>query len=154
MRRILTLSLSLAVALALGACGDGGTGPSGDDGSDGGSGGGSGGGRSILPDPSFSGVIQEIFTRRGCASGSCHGTALAGGLDLRTGSSYANLVNVGSNQVSTLRVIPGNANDSYLIVKVEGRQSVGQRMPIGGSPLDNIDLTNLKNWINQGAKNN
>jgi hypothetical protein len=63
-------------------------------------------------------------------------------------------VNVGSNQVSALRVIPGNANDSYLIVKVEGRQSVGQRMPIGGSPLDNIDLTNLKNWISQGAKNN
>jgi hypothetical protein len=152
MRRTLKLSLSFAVALTLGACGDGGTGPSGDDGSGGGSGG--GGGRSILPDPSFSGVIQEIFNRRGCASSSCHGAALAAGLDLRAGSSYANLVNITSNQVSTALVIPGNANDSYLIVKAEGRQTVGQRMPIGGAPLDNIDLTNLKNWINQGAKNN
>ncbi len=148
MRKILVLPLSLAVALTLGACGDGGTGPN-DPG-----GGGSGGGRVIVADPSYANVIQEIFNRRGCAAGSCHGSALSAGLDLRSGSSYANLVNVQASQVGTLRVIPGNADGSYLIVKVEGRQTVGQRMPIGGAVLDNIDLTNLKNWINQGAKNN
>jgi len=63
-------------------------------------------------------------------------------------------VNVAATQSGVARVIPGNANDSYLIVKVEGRQTVGERMPLGGSALDNIDLTNLKNWINQGAQNN
>ena len=51
-------------------------------------------------------------------------------------------------------VIPSNANDSYLVKKLEGRQSVGARMPLGGEALDNIDLSNVKNWINQGAKNN
>jgi hypothetical protein len=63
-------------------------------------------------------------------------------------------VNVAASQASVARVIPGNANDSYIVVKVEGRQTVGVRMPLGGSALDNIDLTNLKNWINLGAKNN
>ena len=63
-------------------------------------------------------------------------------------------MNVIATQSSVARVIPGNANASYIIVKVEGRQTVGQRMPLGGAALDNIDLTNLKNWINQGAKNN
>ena len=97
---------------------------------------------------------RAIFNRKGCASGSCHGSGQAAGLDLRTGNSYAALVDVTATQVAFPRVIPGDADGSYLIVKVEGRQTIGQRMPIGGSPLDNIDLTNLKNWINQGAKNN
>jgi hypothetical protein len=40
------------------------------------------------------------------------------------------------------------------VIKVEGRQSVGASMPQTGSPLDSIDLTNLRNWIDQGALNN
>jgi hypothetical protein len=64
------------------------------------------------------------------------------------------LVNVTATQSSAARVIPGDATGSYLIVKVEDRQTVGNRMPPSGGALDNIDLTNLKNWISQGAKNN
>lgn len=146
-----TRSLAVAATLALAACGGGGTGP--DDG--GNTGGGTGNTRQILADPPFATVIQEIFNRRGCAAGSCHGSgSQSAGLNLASGSSYANLVNVASTQVETLRVIPGNADGSYLIIKVEGRQTLGDRMPQGGAALDNIDLTNLKNWINQGAKNN
>jgi hypothetical protein len=70
------------------------------------------------------------------------------------GRTNENLVNVDATQASVARVVPGNATDSYIIVKVEGRQTTGERMPLGGSALDNIDLTKLKNWINQGAKNN
>jgi hypothetical protein len=51
-------------------------------------------------------------------------------------------------------VIPGDPDGSYLMIKLEGRQSVGDRMPQTGSPLDSIDLTNLRNWISQGALNN
>jgi hypothetical protein len=51
-------------------------------------------------------------------------------------------------------VIPGNAEDSYLVVKLEGRQTIGQRMPLGRAPLDSIDMGNLRNWIDRGAKNN
>ena len=152
MNRVLTCSLALAAALSLGACGDSGTGPNDNPGNGGGGGGGNT--RVIVTDPSFSNVIQEIFSRRGCSASSCHGSSQQAGLSLSSGSAYANLVNVAATQSGVARVIPGNANDSYLIVKVEGRQTVGERMPLGGSALDNIDLTNLKNWINQGAQNN
>lgn len=142
----------LALTFALVGCGgDGGTGI--DDGN-GNGGGGGGGGRTIKADPSFASDIQEIFNRKGCAASACHGSLQEAGLDLRSGSSYAQLVNVPSTQTGILRVIPGNAQGSYVVMKVEGRASVGDRMPLGGVALDNIDLTNLRNWINQGAKNN
>jgi hypothetical protein len=150
MHRTLTSFLAVAAALTLSACGgDSGTGPDPNPG-----GGGGGDPRVIVADPSFATVIQEIFNRKGCNASSCHGSAQEAGLDLRSGSSHAKLVNVAASQASVARVIPGNANDSYIVVKVEGRQTVGVRMPLGGSALDNIDLTNLKNWINLGAKNN
>jgi hypothetical protein len=110
--------------------------------------------RTVLTDPSFSSNIQEIFQRRGCTSAACHGAANSENLDLRAGASYNNLVNVRATQVGVDRVIPGNADVSYLVIKLEGRQTVGSRMPLGGTPLDQIDLTNIKNWINQGARNN
>lgn len=148
MKRFLSL-FAMATAVAfLTACGDSGTGPDPDPGD------GNGDGRVIVADPSFGSVVQEIFNRKGCAAGSCHGSAQSAGLDLRTGNSYAELVNVTATQSTAARVIPADADASYLIIKVEGRQTVGQRMPPGGSALDNIDLTNLKNWINQGAKRN
>ncbi len=150
MGRTITFPFTIAVALSLTACAESGTGPDNTP-SNGGDGGNS---RSIVADPSFDSVVQEIFNRKGCAGGSCHGSAASAGLSLSAGTSYANLINVASTQTGTDRVIPGNATDSYLIVKVEGRQTVGQQMPLGGSALDNIDLTNLKNWINEGAKNN
>ena len=150
MSRTLLTFLSLMLVMALTACGDSGTGP--EENPD--PGGNNGGARAIVADPSFTNVIQEIFNRKGCAAGSCHGSFEAESLNLTAGSAYANLVNVTATQASVARVIPGNANDSYLVVKLEGRQSFGQQMPLGGSALDNIDLTNIKNWINQGAKNN
>ena len=110
--------------------------------------------RVIKEDPSFRSDIQSIFNTRGCASGACHGVGASAGLVLEEGLAHAFLVNEDATTEPFLRVDPGNANESYLIIKVEGRQTVGNRMPPSGQPLDNIDLTNLKNWINQGAKNN
>lgn len=115
---------------------------------------GSGAGRSIQADPSFASVVQEIFERRGCTQAGCHNNAIASGLTLARGASYAALVNVRAANEPIVRVMPGNADGSYLVIKLEGRQAVGARMPLGGAPLDEIDLANIKNWINQGAKNN
>lgn len=145
MRRTLIPMAALTAALVLGACSDGGTSPGSGNGGD---------TRSIVDDPSLASVIQEIFNRNGCSSGPCHGTAVSAGLDLTDGSSYGNLVGVIATQTSVARVVPNNASGSYLIVKVEGLQITGERMPLGRTPLDNIDVTNLKNWINQGARNN
>lgn len=146
-----------AMVLALAACGggDGGTGPSGGGGTGGGGTGGGGTGRTIVANPSFATHIQEIFTRNGCTAAGCHGTSPQAGLDLRGSGAFAALVGVSSvNEPSRVRVIANDAQNSYLVIKLEGRQSVGTRMPQTGAALDNIDLTNVRNWINTGAPNN
>ncbi|HBD99465.1 MAG TPA: hypothetical protein DC060_14865 [Gemmatimonadetes bacterium] len=64
------------------------------------------------------------------------------------------MVGVASPTTGEIRVIANDATNSYLVKKLEGTASAGSRMPIGGSALDNTDLTNIKNWINTGAPNN
>jgi hypothetical protein len=138
-----TFVFTFSLALALAACGgDSITNP------------GNGDEREVKTDPSFATDVFEIFTRRGCTASTCHGGG-QGGLTMTTASgAYGNLVNVASPVTQEVRVIPGNAADSYLVKKLEGTASVGERMPLGGNPLDATDLQNVKNWINQGAKNN
>ncbi|MHB1193562.1 MAG: hypothetical protein ACYC6F_10995 [Longimicrobiales bacterium] len=137
------------IASLLSACGgsDGPTAPGGNANPGGGN-----GSASVKDDPSFSADIVPIFSQLGCASGGCHAPPGEAGLVLST-SPYNALVNVASTQTGELRVIPGNATDSYLIKKLEGRAGVGQRMPVGGQ-IGSTELANLKNWINKGAKNN
>ena len=146
-----TFAFALALSFSLAACGsDGPTDPGVIDG------GGNDGGdtRTVKDDPSFASDIFEIFTRRGCTGSQCHGGG-QGGLTMTSASgAYGALVDVASPNSGETRVIPGNAADSYLVKKLEGTATVGQRMPLGGGPLDDIDLQNIKNWINQGAKNN
>ncbi len=113
-----------------------------------------GGNRTVKASPSFATDIQEIFNRRGCTGGNCHGSAQQQGLDLRAGAAYSNLVNVSSTETTALRVNPGDAQNSYLVIKVEGRQTVGVRMPMNLAPLDSIDIQNIRNWIDQGAADN
>ena len=146
--------LAFAVA-ALTACGGGDTGTNPDPGNGGNNGGGGGVTRTVVDDPSFSTNIQEIFARRGCTSSGCHGAGFQASLDLRSSAAYAELVNVTSTQEPDfVRVIPGDPQNSYLVMKIEGRQNVGTRMPQTGGILDSIDITNIRNWIAQGAKNN
>lgn len=146
--------LALTTALTFAACGgDSGTNPEAGGGG-GGGGGGTGSGRVVKADPLFGSDIQEIFDRTGCSASSCHGTVESGGLRLTSGSSYGELVNIAAVAESGTRVIPNDATNSYLVIKLEGRQTSGSSMPVGGAALDTIDIGNIKNWINQGAKNN
>lgn len=145
MTRLRLICCTLVVAIMAG-CGDSTTDPMGDDGDD----------REILASPSFVTDINEIIQRRGCSAGTCHGNG-AGNMTLtaNAAANYAEWVNVPAAAENTfLRVEPGNPDDSYVVIKLEGRQTVGQRMPRGGSALDNIDLTNIRNWISNGAPNN
>ena len=82
------------------------------------------------------------------------GAAASAGLNLQAGASYSNLVNVMATSEPVVRVIPSDADGSYLVVKLESRQTVGASMPLGGQPLDQTDITNIRNWITQGANNN
>jgi hypothetical protein len=107
----------------------------------------------VKDDPAFSADIQPIFTAS-CISSGCHNATASAGLVLLQGQSYANLVDVDSSSENTKkRVLPGDATNSYLVIKLEGRQSVGSRMPLGGT-LNSNSIQNIKNWINKGAKNN
>jgi hypothetical protein len=78
----------------------------------------------VKEDPSFSSDIQSIFSNN-CISSGCH--------------------NAGASN---------DATNSHIVIKLEGRQTNGGRMPLGGTALHANTIQNIKNWINRGAKNN
>ena len=101
----------------------------------------------------FSSIQRELFNP------SCvdhHGERSTDAeLDLTEGESFANLVNVMSVQVGLDLVEPNDAENSYLIHKLDGRAGiVGARMPQGGSFITEDALDVIKAWINAGAQNN
>lgn len=109
---------------------------------------------SVKEDPSFAQDIQPIFNNN-CTLSGCHNSAASAGLDLTREQAYGNLVNVAAIQgTNNIRVIPYSAKDSYLVIKLEDRQSTGSRMPLGGSRLSQNKILNIRNWINRGARNN
>lgn len=114
--------------------------------------------------PTFASVQHEIFEARDAAGRAacteCHtdvgGRTPSGGLNLRHEVAYAALVGVASRgKAGAVRVIPGDANNSYIIQKLEGRSGiVGERMPRTGGPfLTEGQMTIIKRWIETGANN-
>jgi uncharacterized protein (TIGR03118 family) len=95
----------------------------------------------------------NIFTPRcsGCHNGV--GIVLPGVMNLTSAAnSHASLVNVTSLQEPTIkRVLPGNPNNSYIIQKLEGTQTVGAQMPFGGPFLDQATIDQVRTWIQAGA---
>lgn len=103
-----------------------------------------------MPPPETSRKVVEKLLVGNCAG--CHPPNQ--GLDLTAGHVYANLVNVPSREdPSLMRVKPGDPAASYLYLKVTTtRPPRGARMPLGGPPLSNDELTTLRAWIAQGAR--
>lgn len=107
--------------------------------------------------PTLATIQTQIFDVS-CAG--CHtdvGRTPAGGLNLKAGSAHAALVNVASTGMAgATRVIPGNANTSYLVQKLEGAPGIaGNRMPRNGPPfLADAQVLMIRNWITAGATNN
>lgn len=103
-------------------------------------------------------TIQSTILTPACES--CHtdaGRTPAGGLILKPGSAYPNLVSQNSSaKAGAVRVIPGNASGSYLVQKLEGAADiVGLRMPRGGQPfLTDAQVALIRQWITEGARNN
>lgn len=97
-------------------------------------------------------IQASVFTPN-CATGGCHaGGSPAQGMSLVAGSTFANTVNVPSNQVPTLdRVEPGDPDNSYLVRKIEGTASGGSRMPLGGPALSQDLIDDVRQWIADGA---
>ena len=82
-------------------------------------------------------------------------TPVGGAWIFERGLPFGNLVNKAAQAESDfIRVVPNNAQDSYLVIAFEDRRRVRGLMLQGGVPLDSIDLANIRNWIEQGALNN
>ena len=47
------------------------------------------------------------------------------------------------------RVLPNDADNSYLIKKLEG--TAGTQMPLGGQPLSAATIAKIRAWITSGA---
>ena len=146
--RVIALAACCAAALVVAACG-GSSSPAGPSTPGPGTGGGSGSATATL-----STLQTQIFSAR-CTG--CHGgSAPAAGLSLEASNSHANLVNVASSEkTGAVRVIPGDAENSYLVQKLRGDPGIaGLRMPRNGPPYLTDDQINLvKQWIQNGAKN-
>ena len=98
--------------------------------------------------------IQSVVFNDSCIGH--HGDhATDADLDLRDGQSFSNLVNRQSIYVALDLVEPNDAENSYLIHKLDGRAGiVGDRMPPAGPFLSQADIDVIKQWINAGAANN
>jgi len=94
---------------------------------------------------SYASDIQPIFNA-GCAGSSCHIGGNANGLRL---NDRANLMQGGN---SGDVVIPGDAENSILIKRLDGRLT--PRMPFGGSALPTDDIQTIRDWIDEGALDN
>lgn len=96
--------------------------------------------------------IQRLVFNPSCVSH--HGLeAAAAGLNIAEGHAFKNLVNVRSTQVMLDLVRPGDAENSYLIHKLEGREGIkGKQMPLDRPPVSAEDIAVIKQWINSGAE--
>lgn len=107
---------------------------------------------SSAPLANFSDIQAKVFNS--CASANCHSAqANQGNLNLTSGQSYSNLVNVQSVLFPSFkRVLPGDDGQSLLIKILKGE--VNPRMPLNSTPLPNDVIDSLAAWIKKGAPNN
>ena len=102
--------------------------------------------------------IQAVVFTPSCATAGCHtGPAsnnLPAGLDLSNAdASFSSLITIMSAQAAgEALVVPGDADASYLIHKLEGTAAVGNRMPPPpASALDAATIAEIRQWITDGA---
>jgi hypothetical protein len=115
----------------------------------------------------FSYLFKNVIVAVGCNGGTlCHATAAATTLSLNNrDTAYMSLVNVaamGKNLVKgkgpdckdsgLIRVVPGNPDQSLMMLKVQGKQPCGDPMP-PTSPLAADKVQLIHDWIAAGAKN-
>jgi len=105
------------------------------------------------PDPSadpvsYAATIQPIFNAR-CVS--CHSASVPqSGVAMQ--SHAAVMASVGTLYAGPI-VIAGNPDTSPLVDKIEPGPRFGSRMPQGSS-LSSSQITAIRRWIQEGARNN
>ncbi len=105
-------------------------------------------------EPTLTNVQAEVFGPS-CAFSGCHGDGKGSAhLSLKQGVAYANLVGIAADGDATqTRVIPGDAEGSYLVMKLEDASGItGDVMP--STPLDADRIQLVRDWIDAGAQDN
>ena len=104
-------------------------------------------------DVSYEANIQESIFNISCLV-ACHDGARQAGLELTT---WETLMEGGDIR---LVIVPGNAEESPLVWSIEGRDALGVPVSLmppsdsGSPPLSRFEIRLIKDWIDQGAKNN
>lgn len=101
-------------------------------------------------DISYAEDIQPIFNNS-CGGSGCHISNSQNGVNL---SDYTSVMNSVGSVYGKSIVIPGKANESPLVDKVENNPDFGSRMPLNSSFLTPKEIDEIKTWINAGAGNN
>ncbi len=96
-------------------------------------------------------VDTEVALARSCGFGSCHAGYQAP--DLTEGNSYDAIVGVEAHDAEgQILVVPGDADASYMVAKVEGAAGIeGAAMPKGSDQWTPEEIANLRAWIDAGA---
>ena len=106
----------------------------------------------VVRSATLSEVQSQVFDASctGCHSGS----SPSQGLNLSEGAAYGNTVNVPSTEIPSLNLVePNDADNSYLMQKLEGTAQSGQQMPYGGPYLNSTLRQLVRDWIDAGAQN-
>jgi mono/diheme cytochrome c family protein len=98
---------------------------------------------SVFAQVDYASEIQPILANN---CNSCH----AGGGSGFDSSPYDDLISSTSSTYNSNHIIPGDANNSPLVDKIEANPQVGSRMPQGGQ-LTTDQINKIKQWINEGA---
>ncbi|HEX6982242.1 MAG TPA: c-type cytochrome domain-containing protein [Balneolaceae bacterium] len=123
---------------------------SGSTGPNNGSNNGGNGGESPPPaEPTFTNVL-DIFNSS-CGGSGCHIGESTNGVRL---DSYDAIMSSEGTQYGGPIVIEGEPDNSPLVDKIEEDPRFGARMPKGGTPLSNEQITLIRDWIAEGAQNN
>ena len=103
---------------------------------------------------SFKSCVQPILAKS-CAGNGCHGAASPSlGLTL-TENAVANSVGKASKQDATKMIVKaGDAENSWLLIKLKASPPVGQQMPSGGAGLPAAYIKLIETWVKEGAKDN
>lgn len=100
--------------------------------------------RASIPDPVRKAVLKN------CAVSGCHlGAAPAAKISYEPDKLPASVLDVPSRQKPELKIIDSAAPEkSYLLMKIRGgKDIVGGRMPLNGTPLKQAELKAFLDWI-------
>jgi len=100
----------------------------------------------------FKSIQTHIFSTS-CALSGCHsGASPQQNMSLDSDKSIDAIINIDSAEVPSLkRILAGDADNSYLIQKIEGRAAIGQQMPLNLPRLSDEKIAILRSWIDKGA---